>query len=128
MQSVPANAECEQLRGRAALLGPRQEPRMERALAPAPRPARLRVYQHPRNPTAYQRRILTLIAEGLTQRQAASHLGVNPRCVASALASMRERYTATTNEALIALAIRLQWIEIAIDIHQDATSPPPQTW
>ena len=41
---------------------------------------------------------------------------------------MRERYTTTTNEALIALAIRLQWIEIAIDIHQDATSPPPQTW
>ena len=41
---------------------------------------------------------------------------------------MRERYTAPTNEALVALAIRLQWIEIAIDIHQDATSPPPQTW
>ena len=38
---------------------------------------------------------------------------------------MRERYTTTTttNEALIALAIRLQWIEIAIDIHQDERSP-----
>ncbi len=35
---------------------------------------------------------------------------------------MRERYTATTNEALIALAIPLQWIEIAIDIHPDATT------
>jgi hypothetical protein len=53
---------------------------------------------------------------------------VKPRCVTSALANRRERYTAASNEALIALAIRLQWIEIAIDIRQDETSPPPQTW
>jgi DNA-binding NarL/FixJ family response regulator len=89
------------------------------------KPARLVVYQAPRNPSERQRGILTLLAEGLTQREAAAHLGVKPRCVTSALANMRERYTTTTNEALIALAIRLQWIEIAIDIHQDATSPPP---
>jgi len=86
------------------------------------------ICQSPRNPSGRQRGILTLLAEGLTQRQAAAHLGLKPRCVTSALAYMRERYTTTTNEALIALAIRLQWIEIAIDIHQDATSPPPQTW
>jgi DNA-binding CsgD family transcriptional regulator len=92
------------------------------------RPARLLVYQSPRNPTARQRRILILLAEGLTQKQAAAHLGLKPRCVTSALANMRERYTAASNEALIALAIRLQWIAIAIDIHQDATSPPPPTW
>ena len=86
------------------------------------------ICQSPRNPSERQRGILTLLAEGLTQRQAAAHLGVKPRCVTSALANMRERYTTTTNEALVALAIRLHWIEIAIDIHQDATSPPPQTW
>jgi len=42
-------------------------------------------------------------------------------------ATTRERYTTTTNEALVALVIRLQWIEIAIDIHQDTTSRP-ETW
>ena len=89
------------------------------------KPARLVVFQSPRNPSERQRGILTLLAEGLTQRQAAAHLGLKPRCVTSALANMRERYTARSNEALVALAIRLQWIEIAIDIHQDAT-PPPQ--
>jgi DNA-binding CsgD family transcriptional regulator len=77
-----------------------------------PRPARLVVYQKPRNPSERQRGILTLLAEGLTQRQAAAHLGLKPRCVTSTLANMRARYTATTNEALVALAIRLQWIEI----------------
>ena len=89
---------------------------------PHRKPARLVVYQAPRNPSERQRGILTLIAEGLSQKQAAAHLGVKPRCVTSALANMRERYTTTTNEALIALAIRLQWIEIAIEIHQDECS------
>jgi hypothetical protein len=28
---------------------------------------------------------------------------------------MRDRYTAPTNEALITLAVRLQWISLAID-------------
>lgn len=94
--------------------------------APA-RPARLRVYHSPRSPSERQRGILALMAEGLTQRQAAAQIGLKPRSVASALANMRERYTTASNEALVALAIRLQWIEIAIEIHQDATSPPPTT-
>ena len=81
------------------------------------RPARLRVYQRPRNPTERQRGILT--AEGLTQKQVAAHLGLKLRCVASSLGNTRARYTTTSNEALIALAIRLQWIKIAIDIHED---------
>ena len=85
------------------------------------RPARLRVYQTPRNPTQRDRAILTLLAEGLTQRQAAAHLGIRPRCVNSALANMRECYAAGSNEALIALAVRLQWIELAIEIHHDET-------
>ncbi len=89
------------------------------AAAELPRPARLVVYQSPRNPTARQRGILTLLAEGLAQKEVAARLGLKLRCVTSALGNMRARYTTTSNEALVALAIRLQWIEIAIDIHQD---------
>ena len=87
------------------------------------RPARLLVFQSPRNPTTRERRILTLLAEGHTQKQAAGHLGLRPRSVTNALGHMRDRYTAPTNEALIALAMRLQWIEIGIEIHQDETCP-----
>ena len=36
---------------------------------------------------------------------------------------MRQGYTAPTNKALIALAVRLQWITVAIDIHQDEMPP-----
>jgi transposase len=43
-----------------------------------------------------------LLAEGLTQKQAAAHLGVHTRNVTNALGQMRER----SNEALIALATR----------------------
>jgi DNA-binding CsgD family transcriptional regulator len=89
---------------------------------PGARCARLRVYQHPHNPTARDRAILTLIAEGHTQKQAAGHLGLKPRSVTGALSYMRDRYTAPTNEALIALALRLQWIEIAIEIDQGELS------
>lgn len=79
------------------------------------RPARLTVYQTPRNPNERERRILTLLAEGHTQKDAAARLGVAPRCIASALDRMRLRYSAATNEALIALAVRLQWIALAIE-------------
>lgn len=81
----------------------------------AMRPARLAVYQSPRNPTPRERRILTLLAEGHTQKQAAGHLGLAPRYVTNSVANMRTRYTAPTNEALVALAVRLQWITLAID-------------
>jgi DNA-binding NarL/FixJ family response regulator len=40
------------------------------------RPARLSIYQSPRNPTPREREILTLIAEGRTQKQAARTLGL----------------------------------------------------
>ena len=56
------------------------------------------------------------------------HLGLKPRCVTSTLARMPDRYAAPSYEALVALAIRLQWIEIAIDIHEGATSSPPHQW
>jgi DNA-binding CsgD family transcriptional regulator len=81
------------------------------------RAARLSVYQSPRNPTVRERGILTLLAEGLTQKQAAAHLGLHHRTVTNTLGHMRERYSAATNEALIAAAVRLQWIAVAIDIH-----------
>jgi len=79
------------------------------------RPARLTVYQLPRNPTERERRILTLIAEGRTTRQTAVHLRVKLRSVTHSLERMRNRYTAPTNESLLVLALRLQWITIAIE-------------
>ncbi len=77
--------------------------------------ARLIVYQRPRNPTERERSILTLVAEGHTHKEAAGYLGLAHRSVTNALGRMRERYTAPTNEALIALAVRLQWVSLAID-------------
>jgi DNA-binding CsgD family transcriptional regulator len=79
------------------------------------RPARLTVYQCPRNPTPRERQILTMLAEGRTQKQAAALLGLAHRSLSNALGHMRDRYTAPTNECLIALAVRLQWIALAID-------------
>lgn len=78
-------------------------------------PARLTVYQSPRNPTPRERQILTLIAEGRTQKEAAACLRLAHRSLSNALGHMRDRYSAPTNEALIALAVRLQWISLAID-------------
>jgi len=85
--------------------------------------ARLIVYQRPRNPTERERTILTLVAEGHTHKQAAGHLGLAHRSVTNALGRMRDRYTTPTNEALIALAIRLQWIAVAIEVDQDKPFP-----
>lgn len=79
------------------------------------RPARVIIYQSPRNPNDRERRILTLLAEGHTQKEAAAHLSANPRSIAATLEHMRHRYTAPTNEALVALAVRLQWIVLAIE-------------
>lgn len=79
------------------------------------RPARLAVYQSPRNPTPRERRILTLLAEGHTQKETANRLGIRSRAVTTSVALMRSRYSAATSEALIALAVRLQWISLAID-------------
>lgn len=78
-------------------------------------PAGVLVFQGPRNPTERERTILTLVAEGHTHKQAARHLGLAHRSVTNALGRMRDRYTKPTNEALIALASRLQWITLAVD-------------
>jgi DNA-binding CsgD family transcriptional regulator len=79
------------------------------------RPARLIVYQSPRNPTDRERQILTLLAEGHSQKETAAHLGLETRAITSALERMRNRYTAPTNESLVALAVRLQWITLAVE-------------
>jgi DNA-binding CsgD family transcriptional regulator len=83
------------------------------------RPARLSVYQSPRNPTPREREILTLIAEGRTQKQAAARLGLAHHSLSNALGHMRDRYNFTTNEALIAAAVKLDWISLAIDTTAD---------
>ena len=87
------------------------------------RPARLAVYQSPRNPNPRERRILTLLAEGHTQKEAAHHLGIRSRAVTNTIATMRSRYTAPTNEALIALAVRLQWITLSINCAEYNAQP-----
>src|SRR4051794_13267086 len=89
------------------------------------RPARLPIAQQPRNPTPRDREILTLLAEGHTQKAAAHILQLKPRTIAAAVDRMRDRYTAPTLAALVVLALRLQWIEIAIDVYLD--TPPPVT-
>jgi DNA-binding NarL/FixJ family response regulator len=90
-------------------------------------PAHLVVFQHPRNPTEHDRAILELIAAGHSHTSAAAELHTRPRNITQALAKMRARYTAATNEALIAIAVRLQWIALAIDCEVipalDTTSP-----
>jgi len=82
------------------------------------RPARVIVYQAPRNPTDRERRILALLAGGYSQKQAARHLGLKPRSISNALGNMRNRYTAPTNESLIAIAVLLQWISVAIECRE----------
>jgi len=91
------------------------------------KPARLLVFQAPRNPTERDREILTLLAEGHTQEQTAGHLGLRPRTIARALEEMRHRYTTPTNAALMALATRLQWIAVAIDC-TDPQDNTPEQW
>lgn len=87
------------------------------------RSARLTVYQAPRNPSPRERRILTLLAEGHTQRELARHLGFAHHSVSNALGRMRTRYAAPTNEALIALAVRLQWITLLIECADEFSLP-----
>jgi len=78
-------------------------------------PAHLIVFQHPRNPTEHDRAILELIAAGHSHTFAAAELHTRTRNVTRALAKMRARYPAPTNESLIAIAVRLGWIALTID-------------
>jgi hypothetical protein len=47
-----------------------------------------------------------------------------PRTIARALEEMRHRYITPTNEALMALATRLQWIALAVDCTDPRTPRP----
>jgi DNA-binding CsgD family transcriptional regulator len=76
------------------------------------RAARLIVYS---TQATRERRIFALLAEGHTQKQTAGHLGLKLRSISAALGNMRNRYTAPTNESLIAIAVCLEWITIAVD-------------
>jgi len=98
------------------------------ATTKATRPARLPIAQHPRNPSPRDREILKLLAEGHTRKQAAAALHLKPRTLAATIQRMCDRYGAANPLALIAAAIRLEWIALEIDIHQDETFPPPETW
>ena len=80
------------------------------------RRTRLTVYQAPRNPSSRERRIVTLLAEGRSRHELARYLDLAYHSVSNALSRMRLRYTAPTNEALVAIAVRLQWISLAIEL------------
>jgi DNA-binding CsgD family transcriptional regulator len=75
----------------------------------------LTVDQHARNPTPRQRRILRRLAEGMSQPEIAAQDGVPAHRIARQLEALRNRF-APTNCALIAIAIRLQWIPVEIEI------------
>jgi hypothetical protein len=75
----------------------------------------LTVTQDGRNPTTKERQILQLLAAGNTRAEAAHHAGMKLRAVTALLEGMRDRY-APTLPALMALAVKLQWIEIPIAI------------
>ena len=79
------------------------------------RPARLPIHQRPPNPSPEEREILASVAEGWTPQDTARHLATSPRTITAALHRMRDRYNLPTNEALIAAAVKLEWIPIAID-------------
>jgi len=80
-----------------------------------PRPPALLVPLNGRNPSPRERDILTLLAHGATMTQAATALGIAPSNVRNRVDMMRNRYAPTT-ASLVALAIRLEWIEFRVDI------------
>ena len=87
------------------------------------RRARLPIAQHPRNPSPRDREILTLLAEGHTRKQAAAALHLKPRTITATIQRMCDRYGAANPLALIAAAIRLEWIALEIDVDTQDTAP-----
>ncbi len=70
----------------------------------------------PRNRTECDREIVTLLAECQTHKQAAGHRSPGPRArtISRALEEIRHCYITPSNEALMALATRLRWIDLTI--------------
>ena len=69
--------------------------------------------QQLRNPSQIERRILTSLAAGDSRQDAALHAGLTPRAVAAILERLRDRF-APTLPALIAIAVKLEWIPVPI--------------
>ncbi len=69
--------------------------------------------QQLRNPSQIERRILTSLAAGDSRQDAALHAGLTVRAVTNILEKMRDRF-APTLPALIAIAVKLEWIPVPI--------------
>jgi len=74
--------------------------------------------QQERNPTQRERLILTLMIEGHSTAEIAGLLGTTPHVIRNQVQHLRDRFAAT-NEALIAMAVRLEWIACPIEVRQD---------
>lgn len=64
-------------------------------------------------PTPQERRTLTALASDASRREAADQAGVTGKALTATLESLRDRY-APTLPALIALAVKLEWITVPI--------------
>jgi hypothetical protein len=80
--------------------------------------------QQQRNPTAQERAILSALASGSSRRETATHTGLTVRAIATILERLRDRH-APTLPALIALAVKLEWISVPIWTMQTETPTPP---
>lgn len=57
--------------------------------------------------------VLQLLAEGHTQKEIAPKLGTSASYVNNMTHALRNRY-APTNESLIALAVKLEWVRVEV--------------
>ena len=80
--------------------------------------------QQQRNPTARERRILTALASGASRPEAALQAGLTVRAVTAILERLRDRF-APTMPALIALAVKLEWISVPIWTMPATPTPLP---
>ena len=81
--------------------------------------------QQQRNPTARERQVLAALASGASRQEAAALTGLTPRAVAAILERLRDRF-APTLPALIAIAVKLEWIPVPIWT-MPTPLPPPTT-
>ena len=82
--------------------------------------------QQQRNPTARERQVLAALAAlaaGASRQEAAALTGLTPRAVAAILERLRDRF-APTLPALIAIAVKLEWIPVPIWTMPTPLPPP----
>ncbi len=87
----------------------------------------LTLNQQQPNPTPIQRRVLTAFAHGATREEAAQNAGLTVKAVSAMLERMRNQY-APTMAALIALAVKLEWVTLQRWVpkyEHPQTLPPP---